>query len=93
MGIVGDCELSNEVLLSINDFIVNTSQGMPELVIYEPSILRFYQLYQTSPLVSINIFLTYADKQGDIYPILISPFNSIGLKLMFRNSQISTFPA
>ena len=77
------------LLTDIGDFTIDTSSGIPQLVIYNPTVteLRFYQLYQTTPLLNIDIFVSYAYRAGKVFPITISPYNSIGLKLQFRNSN------
>ena len=64
-----------------------TINGIHELVIYNPTVLRFYQLYQTTPLLNIDIFVSYANRAGKVFPNTISPYNSIGLKLQFKNSN------
>ena len=87
MGVKGDNESFNTMLVNIGDFTIDTSYGIPELVIYNPTVLRFYQLYQTTPLLNIDIFVSYANRAGKVFPITISPYNSIGLKLQFRNSN------
>ena len=87
MGVKGDNESFNTMLVNIGDFTIDTSNGIPELVIYNPTVLRFYQLYQTTPLLNIDIFVSYANRAGKVFPITISPYNSIGLKLQFRNSN------
>ncbi len=88
MGVKGDNESFNTMLVNIGDFTVDTSAGIPQgLIIYNPTVLRYYQLYQTTPLLNIDIFVSYANRAGQVFPITISPYNSIGLKLQFRNSN------
>ena len=87
MGVKGDNENFNTMLVNIGDFTVDSEFGIPQLIIYNPTQLRYYQLYQTSPLLSIDVFISYANRAGKVFPINISPYNSIGLKLQFRNSN------
>ena len=87
MGVKGDNENFNTMLVNIGDFTVDTENGIPQLIIYNPTVLRYYQLYQTTPLLSIDVFISYANRAGKVFPINISPYNSIGLKLQFRNSN------
>ena len=87
MGVKGDNESFNTMLVNIGDFTIDTTNGIPELVIYNPTVLRWYQMYQTTPLLNIDIFVSYANRAGKVFPITISPYNSIGLKLQFRNSN------
>ena len=89
MGVKGDNENFNTMLVNIGDFTVDTENGIPQLIIYNPTVLRFYQLYQTTPLLSIDVFISYANRAGKVFPINISPYNSIGIKLQFRNSNSS----
>jgi len=84
MGILGDNEGNNKLLVNIGDFTVDTESGIPNLVIYNPVILRFYKLYQNMPLTNIDVFISYANRAGTVFPVSISPYNSIGLKLEFK---------
>ena len=87
ISVKGDNQSSNELLVNFSDFVVDTSNGIPNLIIYQPTILRWYQLYQTSPLNNLDVFVSYANRAGQVFPINISPYNSIGIKLQFRNSN------
>ena len=88
MGCFGDVENNSELLINIGDFSIDTEKGIPSLVIYNPTVLRFYKLFQTTPLTNIDIFISYANRAGKIFPVNISPYNSIGLKLMFKNRKL-----
>jgi hypothetical protein len=87
MSVAGDVELSNTSLLNITDFAVDTSAPDVLLQIYEPTVLRFYQLYQTSPLNAIDVQLSYATRSGDIFPIFITAGSDASVKLLFRRSN------
>ena len=89
ISVKGDNQSSNELLVNFSDFVVDTENGIPNLIIYQPTILRWYQLYQTSPLNNLDVFVSYANRAGKVFPINISPYNSIGIKLQFRNSNSS----
>ena len=84
MGVYGDNQNNDKLLVNIGDFTVDTENGIPNLIIYNPVILRFYKLYQQVPLTNIDVFISYANRAGDVFPISISPYNSIGLKLEFQ---------
>ena len=84
MGVYGDNQNNDKLLVNICDFTVDTENGIPNLIIYNPFILRFYKLYQNTPLTNIDVFVSYANRAGDVFPITISPYNSIGLKLEFQ---------
>lgn len=88
MGVFGDVENNSQLLINIGDFTVDTEKGIPSLVIYNPTVLRFYKLFQTTPLTNIDIFISYANRAGKIFPVNISPYNSIGLKLLFKNRKL-----
>ena len=87
MSVAGDVELNNTSLLNITDFAVDTSAPDVLLQIYEPTVLRFYQLYQTSPLNAIDVQLSYATRSGDIFPIFITAGSDASVKLLFRRSN------
>ena len=88
LSVAGDTELSNTSLLNITDFAVDTTSPNVLLQIYEPAILRYYQMYQTAPLTMLDCFLQYATKDGVIYPINLIPGESASMKLLFRRSNL-----
>ena len=87
MSVAGDVELNNTSLLNITDFAVDTSAPDVLLQIYEPTVLRYYQLYQTSPLNAVDVQLSYATRSGEIYPIYLTAGSSGSIKLLFRRSN------
>jgi len=88
LSVAGDTELSNTSLLNITDFAVDTTSPNVLLQIYEPAILRYYQMYQTAPLTMLDAFLQYATKDGVIYNINLIPGESASMKLLFRRSNL-----
>ena len=90
MGVYGDNQNNDKLLVNIGDFTVDTENGIPNLIIYNPFILRFYKLYQNTPLTNIDVFVSYANRAGEVFPITISPYNSIGLKLEFQRIPMTT---
>ena len=88
LSVAGDTELSNTSLLNITDFAVDTTSPNVLLQIYEPAILRYYQMYQTAPLTMLDAFLQYATKDGNIYNIDLIPGESASMKLLFRRSNL-----
>ena len=88
LSVAGDTELSNTSLLNITDFAVDTTSPNVLLQIYEPAILRYYQMYQTAPLTMLDAFLQYATKDGNIYNINLIPGESASMKLLFRRSNL-----
>ena len=87
MSVAGDVELNNTSLLNITDFAVDTSAPDVLLQIYEPTVLRYYQLYQTSPLNAVDVQLSYSTRSGEIYPIYLTAGSSGSIKLLFRRSN------
>ena len=84
MSVYGDNQNNDKLLINLSDFTIDTERGIPNLIIFNPVILRFYKLYQQTPLTQLDIFVSYANRAGDVFPINISPYNSIGLKLEFH---------
>ena len=88
LSIAGDCELSDTSLLSITDFSVDTSSDTVLLQIYNPIVIRFYQMFGTTPLTMINVHFSYATRDGNIYPIYITPGSSCSTKLLFKRTLL-----
>ena len=84
MSVYGDNQNNDKLLVNLSDFTIDTENGIPSLIIFNPVILRFYKLYQQTPLQQLDVFVSYADRAGDVFPITITPYNSIGLKLEFH---------
>ena len=92
MSVAGDVELTNTSLLNITDFAVDTSSPDVLLQIYEPTVLRYYQLYQTSPLNSIDVQLSYATRSGDIFAINLTAGSAVTITFYDRNYVSTTAP-
>ena len=88
LSIAGDMELSDTSLLSITDFSVDTSSDTVLLQIYNPIVIRFYQMFGTTPLTMINVHFSYATRDGNIYPIYITPGSSCSTKLLFKRTLL-----
>lgn len=84
MSVFGDNQNNDKLLINLSDFTIDTEKGIPNLIIFNPVILRFYKLYQQTPLTQLDVFVSYANRAGSVFPIYISPYNSIGLKLEFH---------
>lgn len=72
MGVNGDSEgfSGNNQILAITDFTPDTTTLTPNsIIIYSPFVLRFYQMYQTSPLTRLDLSLLIGDKAGNVYPL------------------------
>ena len=83
----GFLELSDTVqLLSITDFSVDTSSDTVLLQIYNPIVLRFYQMFGTSPLTMLDVNFSYSTRDGKIYSINITPGSSCSVKLLFKRT-------
>ena len=55
------------------------------LQIYEPTVLRYYQLYQTSPLNAVDVQLSYSTRSGDIFPIYLTAGSSASIDALPSN--------
>ena len=88
LSIAGDCELSDTSLLSITDFSVDTSSDTVLLQIYNPIVIRFYQMFGTTPLTMLDVNFSYSTRDGKIYPIYITPGSACSVKLLFKRSPV-----
>ena len=88
LSIAGDCELSDTSLLSITDFSVDTSSDTVLLQIYNPIVIRFYQMFGTTPLTMLDVNFSYSTRDGRIYPIYITPGSACSVKLLFKRSPV-----
>jgi hypothetical protein len=91
MGVNGDSEgfSGNNQILAITDFTPDTTTLSPNsIVIYSPFVLRFYQMYQTSPLTRLDLSLLIGDKAGNVYPLQLQGNGGYAsVKLEWRKSE------
>jgi len=86
----GDNEGSNQSQLVITDVVPDTSSLSPSgLLIYQPTVLRFYSLYSTTPLNNIDLYFSYGTKKGNIYPVYIAPNEYASCKLQFSSNPLN----
>jgi len=72
LGVNGDSEgtSGNNQILAITDVTPDTTSLNPNsILIYSPFVLRFYQMYQTTPLTRLDLNLQIGDKAGNVYPL------------------------
>lgn len=71
----------------ITDFLTNedsgTSMGHP-LYLYLPTVYRLIDLVGTTPVSNININVMWQSKDGTIRPVIMNPYSSMCVKLMFQ---------
>jgi hypothetical protein len=81
----GDSEGTNNSILLITDVVPDTSTLAPSsLLIYNPTVLRWYNLYGTTPLTKIDLSFSYGTKDGSVYPVYIAPNEYASCKLEFK---------
>jgi len=84
----GDSELANNSQLIITDVVPDTDTLSPSgLLIYQPTVLRYYNMYATSPFGTVDIYFSYGTKSGNIYPIYIVPNEYASCKIQFQKGQ------
>ena len=84
----GDSELANNSQLIITDVVPDTDTLSPSgLLIYQPTVLRFYNMYATSPFGTVDIYFSCGTKSGNIYPIYIVPNEYASCKIQFQKGQ------
>ena len=88
--ISGDCEGTNSSEPIITDVCPDTSTLSPlSILIYQPSILRKYNIYGTTQISKIFISFWYGTRQGDINPVYLAPGRYASCKLEFEKIQES----
>ena len=88
----GDSEGTNNSILLITDVVPDTSTLAPSsLLIYQPTVLRWYNLYGTTPLTKIDLSFAYGTKDGSVYQIYITPGEYASCKLEFKRQAGNTF--
>jgi hypothetical protein len=86
----GDQENSNQSQLVITDVVPDTTTLSPSgLLIYQPTVLRFYSLYSTTPLTSIDLYFSYGTKKGNIHPVYLTPGEYASVKLQFSSNPLN----
>ena len=82
----GDSEGTNNSILLITDVVPDTSTLDPtSLLVYQPTVLRWYNLYATQPLAKIDLYFSYGTKDGTIYPVYIAAGEYASCKLEFKS--------
>jgi hypothetical protein len=98
IGVAGDAEAvvtnqngtaSNNALSIITDIVPDTTTLAPGSdIIYVPNgILRWYNLYTTTPLTKIDLQFYYETKDSSIYPVNIIAGEWFSAKLEFKKVQ------
>jgi len=84
----GDLEGANTSIPLITDVVPDTSSLAPSsLLIYQPTVLRWYNLHSTTGMSIIDVFFSYGTKDGSIYPIYLSPGEYASCKLEFKTTH------
>ena len=81
----GDSEGVNSSVSLLTDIVPDTSVFSPGgLIVYNPSILRDYNLETSVPLRDIDIQFFYGTKDGSIYKVNLPPGEYASIKLEFE---------
>ncbi len=59
-----------------------------DIMYYDPQIYRLVDMMYDASLNKINLRIYWGDKIGNIYPLTISAFNSVSVKLLFINKDL-----
>jgi hypothetical protein len=75
---------ADSLLVDISpDTTINNNQ---DIEIYNPQILRFVNLLESSPLRIMNMQFQYQFKDGSIYPLILKPNQYCSIKLQFQQT-------
>ena len=58
------------------------------LQIYNPIVIRFYQMFGTTPLTMLDVNFSYSTRDSKIYPIYITPGSACSVKLLFKRTPV-----
>jgi len=75
----------------ITDYVVsyNNINDVTSVLVYEPSPqYRLVNMSSTSPINRLNFSFSWLSKNGSLYPVLLSPNNSITIKLGFFKKDL-----
>jgi hypothetical protein len=84
--VLGDVEGINSSVNLITDIVPDTSTLTPpnDIIIYQPTILRNYNLNTNVMIKDIDIQFFYGTKSGEIYPVKLMPGEYASIKLEFE---------
>ena len=69
----------------ITDVVPDVDTLSPNgLLIYQPTVLRWYNLYSNNPLKDINISFWYGTKDGSIKKVYLTPGEYASCKIEFE---------
>jgi hypothetical protein len=69
---------------------LSTASSNGEVMYYDPQIYRLVDMMYDSPLSKINLRIYWGDKIGNIYPLTISAFNSVSIKILFMKKYLES---
>ncbi|MBS1736172.1 MAG: hypothetical protein JSS98_06130 [Bacteroidetes bacterium] len=80
----GDIEGINSSVNIVTDVVPDTTVLTPnDILVYQPTVLRWYNLDSNIPLRDINIQFYYGNKDGTIYPMVLFSNEYASIKLEF----------
>ena len=81
----GDCEGINSSVNLITDIVPDTSSLTPDdIIVYQPTVLRNYNLESNVPLRDLDIAFYYGCKDGSIYKVQLLAGEYASVKLEFE---------
>lgn len=84
LAVNGDNELSNVNISAITDVVPDLdSLSVNASLVYQPSLLRTYNLVQTTNMMMLNVAIQYQTRDGIIHDLLIAPGDWWNVKLQF----------
>lgn len=83
--VLGDIEGINSTVNLITDVVPDTTTLSPnDVLIYQPSILRNYNLDSNVPLQHIDLQFYYGTRDGSIYKVMLNPNEYASVKIEFN---------
>jgi hypothetical protein len=83
----------NQALSIITDFFIgedSSIQNSNESFLYTPNLLRLSSLQGTNPIRQLDLQVYFAIADGTIFPLFLSPGDSIDVKLLFLKKGLTS---
>jgi len=85
IAIAGDIEGINSTVNLITDVLVDTSStDYSDVLIYQPTVLRNYNVDTDIPIKKIQIQFYYGSRDGTIHPVTLNPTDYASCKIEFE---------
>ena len=81
----GDCEGANNTVNLITDIVPDTSSLTPDdIIVYQPTVLRNYNLDSNVPLKDLDVQFYYGCKDGSVHKVQLLPNEYASVKIEFE---------